>query len=222
MSQQYPSQQMGMYRKRKFVYPPGRRLRARPAALAGGVAIVPRRRGRKPYSQLAKMEPHYRTIDLAATFTNVRSGAGSQYIDICDQIAQGDDVVDQRDGRQIYVKSMTIRGFIVNDGEDCQLRLCIYACQTSYTSSLLITDYLTPLRKNTLHQVYYDKGYNITTDDTHRAIPINIYLVINRMITYQSSAVSTNNDAVRIHAMSTAGVDAGPTFQGFASITYFG
>lgn len=220
------SQAESQGRKRRR-YPSGapwkRRLCGGRYPAAGlGSGFASRRRGSRMQRQIvAKAEPHYYTGNLATTFTDICAAAAAQRVDPIALLAQGDDIVD-RDGRKIWVKSLTIRGFLHVDDEDADLRMVIYSSLTSYSINIGLADFLTPLRRNNLYQVYFDKGYRLTTDDVWGSIPINLYLPINRYYTFQSAAAGSNTDALYIHCTSDRLVGHGPTFVGFYSITFFG
>lgn len=190
----------GSRRRNRYTRPARRRYVARRRFVRRGI-------------RAAQAETKYHYGALFDTFTDITS-AGTQVIDVVAGIPTGDDVVSHRDGRQIFVKNLYVHGFLHVDDEDADVRICVYACLTSFSSALLMTDILTPLRKNNLYKVYKNRLFRLTTDDVHGVIPIKWKIRINRRFTYQSAAVSTNNVALRIHAVSDRGAAHGPTFQG--------
>jgi len=160
---------------------------------------------------------------MNTTFNAIGSAANSQLIDVVEDIKQGDDIVSNRQGRQIFVKSLVIRGWLQNGGAggDATVRLCIYACNTAYTSNLGMADILTPLRRNNMYKLYRDRHYRITTDDQDRTAILKIYVPINRRITYQSTGENENSVAIRIHLTSDNDI-AEPVAYGFWKISYKG
>lgn len=194
-----------MLRRRRFTARP--RRYTRPARRR---YVAKRRIARGIRRSVVERKYHYGA--LIDTFTDITS-AGTQYIDVIAGIATGDDVVSHREGRQIFVKSLYIYGFLHVDDEDADVRICVYACLSSFSGALLMTDILTPLRKNNLYKVYRNKLFRSTTDDIRGSIPIKWKIRINRRFTYQSAAADTNNVALRIHAVSDRGVGHGPMLQ---------
>lgn len=184
--------------------------------------IVRRRRFVRRGVNRALNEGKYHYGSMITTFNDICAGAGSQNIDVLDQIPQGDDVVSMREGRQIFVRSLQINGILHNDDEDADVRIVVYACITSYTTNLALTDILTKLRKNNCYKVYRDRFYRSTTDDVRSGIPIKMFIPINRRVSYQSAAVSTNNTALRIHMTSDRATPHGCTFVGFWKVNYRG
>lgn len=194
-----------MYRRR----PPLRRRR-----------VFRRRRLIRQRMKRAINEGKYYTASLNTVFNDISTT--TQSVDYAGPITQGDDVIGNRDGRRIFIRSVVFNGYMVVDDLDAVVRLVVLVCRTDLPDTLAFTDVFGRIRGNGVYKVLYDNIFRITTDDVRSRLVFKKYLRVNSTIVYSSAAADSNDTELRVMAISDVAPTHGPYLIGYVKVNYVG